>query len=174
MIGQCGRSAIISVPGNRFVLWPLPLINPKSNTHGLALQARQSKADYTIIHEIARHAIHVSETLQVVARSCKALLDQQNGFVRHLDVDSSVTWDPVSDRLQLNLQATENLLARSEANCARIQNEVALVSIKSVKSILKTTGINDRFLLRLFIWRHKTTVGRSSKCLSTSRKRLWQ
>jgi hypothetical protein len=84
--------------------------------------------DYTILHEVSRHATHVSETLEVATKSFKALLDQRDNLISYSPETSPTTRNETSDLLKLAAQVTENLLSRSESNKARIQNEISLVS----------------------------------------------
>ncbi|KAI1193698.1 hypothetical protein F5X97DRAFT_328318 [Nemania serpens] len=88
--------------------------------------ARPAKTDYTLLHEISRHAIHVSETLEVAARSCRALLKQRNDSSLRPANLKPIEWTETSDSLHLVAQVVENLWSRSEANKARVQNELAL------------------------------------------------
>ncbi|KAI9172580.1 putative pectin lyase E [Paramyrothecium foliicola] len=82
--------------------------------------------DYALLHEIARHAIHVSETIEVAARSCRALISQRDDFISNLGKPLPPRWAATSDLLLLTTQVLENLLSRAGANKARIQNEAGL------------------------------------------------
>lgn len=84
--------------------------------------------DYTHLHEISRHAIHVNETLEVATRSFKAILKQRDELTVLLDKSSSESWNARSDMLQLIAQVVENLFSRSEVNRLLVQNETTLVS----------------------------------------------
>lgn len=83
------------------------------------------------MHEIARHGVHVSETLGVAIRSLNAMgqhfRELRASFDLALSAGKCERWDGVSSRLAFQLQFLENLLQRSSANNARIQNEIALV-----------------------------------------------
>lgn len=95
-------------------------------------QRRTQEADYDLLHETARHGVHVSETLDVATRSLGALLQQHHD--RHTRMCCSPQrsglgqWDGVANRIQSQLRFLEGLLQRSSANNARIQNEITLVS----------------------------------------------
>jgi hypothetical protein len=76
--------------------------------------------------------VHVSETLNVAARSLDAMqhhherIHTANNVVR--DSNACKRWDKVGSRFEFQLRFLEGLLQRSEANNARIQNEITLVS----------------------------------------------
>ena len=77
--------------------------------------------------------MHVSETLNVALRSLDAMrqhretLHASNDFVRNSNVRGR--WDKVGSRYEFQLRFLQGLLERSEANNARIQNEITLVSL---------------------------------------------
>lgn len=83
------------------------------------------------LHEISRHAIHVSETLEVASRSFKALVESRADVVSRFRASDEVQMTDVTDVLTLMQQALENLRSRSEANKARVDNEITLVSCTS-------------------------------------------
>ncbi|RYP60604.1 hypothetical protein DL770_009958 [Monosporascus sp. CRB-9-2] len=87
--------------------------------------ARQQEPDYSLLHEIARHAIHVSETLAVASDSAKELQQQRQDFMMLHDQSKS-SWRRAHSPLQFSLQILNGLLARSESNKARLQNETQL------------------------------------------------
>lgn len=88
------------------------------------------------MHEIARHGVHVNETLSVAARSLGALRQYHDVFLKNLSHGGSKpkikTWDTVGNRLRFQLDLLENLNERSVANSARIQNEITLVSRRPI------------------------------------------
>jgi hypothetical protein len=76
--------------------------------------------------------VHVSETLNVAVRSLDAMQHHRERFHTANDLvrDSNACkrWDKVGSRFEFQLRFLEGLLQRSEANNARIQNEITLVS----------------------------------------------
>ena len=88
--------------------------------------------DYFLLHEIARHGVHVSETLSVATRSLDAMQHHHERFRANSDLTRSKNgrrrWDKVGSRFESHLSLLQSLLQRSEANNARIQNEITLVS----------------------------------------------
>ncbi|KAE8873266.1 hypothetical protein PTNB73_02417 [Pyrenophora teres f. teres] len=91
---------------------------------------RSQETDYFLLHEVARHGVHVSETLNAAMRSLDAMQHHRerfhtaNHFVR--DSNGYKHWDKVRSRFEFQLRFLEGLLQRSEANNARIQNEITL------------------------------------------------
>lgn len=75
--------------------------------------------------------MHVSETLGVAIRSLNAMAQHcrelRASFNLALSTGKCDRWDGVSSRLASQLQFLENLLQRSSANNARIQNKIALL-----------------------------------------------
>ncbi|KAH6645075.1 hypothetical protein BKA67DRAFT_595993 [Truncatella angustata] len=80
--------------------------------------------DYRRLHDIARHAIHVNETLDV----SKKTLD--NIIARHqeikCDTPDSVVWWSVHQRFVAAKTMIESLRGRSISNEKRLQNEIQL------------------------------------------------
>lgn len=94
-------------------------------------EARRShETDYVLLHEIARHGVHVKETLSVAIRSLNATRQCQETFRRNTDKirgsNEHRRWDKVGSRLEFQLRFLQGLLDRSEASNARIQNEITL------------------------------------------------
>jgi hypothetical protein len=81
---------------------------------------------------MARHGVHVSETLSVAIRSLNAMQHHHERFDANSDLARSkngpTRWDKVGSRFEFQLGILQGLLQRSEANNARIQNEITLVS----------------------------------------------
>jgi hypothetical protein len=96
-------------------------------------QRRSQETDYVLLHEIARHGVHVSETLSVAVRSLGAVRQHHKKFTteRYLDGRKGKrrSWDALGDHLEFQLRFLEGLVERSQANTARIQNEITLVSL---------------------------------------------
>lgn len=76
--------------------------------------------------------MHVSETLSVAIRSLDAMQHHHERFRANSDLAGSRNdcrgWDKVGSRFEFQLGLLQGLLQRSEANNARIQNEITLVS----------------------------------------------
>lgn len=94
------------------------------------LQARHEEADYTLIHEIARHALHVSETLAVATKSSNDLQRQHREFLASRNPESS-PWSRNYTPLHFLMRTLEGLVLRAESNKARLQNEIQLVSYRN-------------------------------------------
>ncbi|KAK7191834.1 vegetative incompatibility protein HET-E-1 [Paraphaeosphaeria sporulosa] len=99
---------------------------------------RSQEADYILLHEIARHGIHISETLSVAIRSLDAMQHHHAKFRTYNDLVRSKkgceNWDRVGTHFEFQLRFLQGLFQRSEANNARIQNEITLAG-KFVTSI---------------------------------------
>ncbi|KAF2181128.1 hypothetical protein K469DRAFT_590272 [Zopfia rhizophila CBS 207.26] len=76
---------------------------------------------YPLLHEIARHVIHGSETLTVASECVKDLKQKQRDFMAACSQKDSY-------RKPLSIPAanTSGLLSRSEPNKARLHNEITL------------------------------------------------
>ncbi|KPM43780.1 hypothetical protein AK830_g2809 [Neonectria ditissima] len=94
--------------------------------HTCQWEAKQRRdPDYPLLHEITRHAIHVSETLAVAVQSVQDIHEQEQRF---LSIQNTATnpWTRTQSRVQFPLRLLQSLLARSESNKARLQNETTL------------------------------------------------
>lgn len=135
-----------------------------SSAHGTdaeSWQRRSQETDYVLLHEIARHGIHVRETLSVAVRSLGAVQQHHEKFTiqKNLVGENSKrrSWNAVGDHLEFQLRFLEGLVERSEASNARIQNEITLVSLQLYGCISFPAHI-DRPLTR----QHSVTAG--SRC----------
>ncbi|EXA33895.1 hypothetical protein FOVG_15186 [Fusarium oxysporum f. sp. pisi HDV247] len=89
------------------------------------------KPNYPQIHDIARHAIHSSETLNVAIGTLNSLLRQHNEFLEERPImakgATTICIHKCTTRtLRLQLQMFQNLLLRSQSNRERLQNEITL------------------------------------------------
>ncbi|KAF1813278.1 hypothetical protein P152DRAFT_434213 [Eremomyces bilateralis CBS 781.70] len=83
--------------------------------------------DFSVLHELARHAIHSSETLSVTTLSLQTLRTHQRHYRRNSTVVKGTTQIPtVVAEMDFQLQMLENLKLRSDANEARLKNEITL------------------------------------------------
>lgn len=91
------------------------------------------ETDYFLLHEIARHGVHVSENLSVALQSLDAMQHHHERFRANSTLscckNGSGRWDKVGSLFEFQLGFLRGLLQRSEANNARIQNEITLVSL---------------------------------------------
>ncbi len=122
----------------------------------LTEQNRQLKADYPLLHEMARHMVHVSETLVVALQSLQGLKQQQEEFLgQHLQATKFTSTNSKSN-FHWQLQLLQSLLARSESNKARLQNEINLVSYR--QNNLHRSEPETESCCRLSMQRHSATV----------------
>ncbi|KAH7392015.1 hypothetical protein DE146DRAFT_661419, partial [Phaeosphaeria sp. MPI-PUGE-AT-0046c] len=91
---------------------------------------RSQEADYFLLHEVARNGVHVNETLNVAVRSLDATQQHhercRTGTASICSSNACERWDKVGSRFQFQLRFLQDLLQRSNANNARIQNEITL------------------------------------------------
>lgn len=87
--------------------------------------------DFGTLHEISRHAIHVSEILSVTIETLRRLQSQQKVVYKHLPKGFLVRTykEQAQEYLGFQLQLIESLKARSVANHDRLKNEIELVII---------------------------------------------
>lgn len=82
--------------------------------------------DYRRLHDIARHAIHVNETLDVALQNIEHILMQHESYTNSNPDNAS----PASEDIDLRLRSWQsfitNLRSRSTSNEKRLQNEVQL------------------------------------------------
>lgn len=94
-------------------------------------QRRSQEADYFLLHEIARHGVHVKEMLSVAIRSLDAVRQHHARFCANTGLARSnskrALWDKVESQFEFQHGFLQGLLDRSEANNERIQNEITLV-----------------------------------------------
>ena len=84
--------------------------------------------DYPYLHELARHIIHSTETLNVAIETVDGMIGQHEQFSKQRPLDPDL---PVSNqtRQHLNFQSKlfKTLKSRSQALGDRLQNEINLV-----------------------------------------------
>jgi hypothetical protein len=86
--------------------------------------AGKPSPNYRLLHDMARHAIHVTETLEVDMETLDRIVQQ------HKSLDSSVrnspAWQNVHQQLLFDRQMVISLRHRSVSNEKRLQNEMKL------------------------------------------------
>ncbi|PSN58704.1 purine and uridine phosphorylase [Corynespora cassiicola Philippines] len=133
------QSLLCAQPINRF--YPHDVFSLLSDQNHISQwEARRSQeTDYLLLHEVARHGIHVSETLSVAVRSLDGLRQQNKRLYSNANIihnkNKHKGWDKVGNRFEFQLQFLEGLLQRSEANNARIRNEITLFTIGWISSL---------------------------------------
>lgn len=84
---------------------------------------------YLYLHEICRHAIHVSETLNVATKTIEEILSEHKSFMDDTQSDDGPTIRSAK-HLQRRLRYHEHMLQglqhRSASNKARLMNEIQL------------------------------------------------
>ncbi|KXH50031.1 hypothetical protein CSIM01_07289 [Colletotrichum simmondsii] len=101
-------------------------------THGSDLATSKPAPGFRHLHETARHAIHVSETLDLAVKAARKILLQHEAFkVGYDDRSRSATawkraWNYTHQRLQFFEEMITSLQERSASNKARHFNEISL------------------------------------------------
>lgn len=107
--------------------------NP-TDGHQDRLRSTREHDDFVRLHEAARHTAHCFETLGVSIETIDAL---QQEVLEMSSVDNQQDKSAVRASKQIHrhiasqLRMMRNLLARSQSNRDRLQNEIALVNFKS-------------------------------------------
>ncbi|KAG8162419.1 hypothetical protein KVR01_008184 [Diaporthe batatas] len=89
----------------------------------------QPNPNYSHLHELARHAIHVSETLDTAATTVNSILQRHAEYVAGVsdaNKDQTRSSKQLQDRLHFLEQMFISLKHRSSSNQARLQNEIQL------------------------------------------------
>lgn len=79
---------------------------------------------YRFLHDISRHAVHVTETLDVAIETMDGMLSHHESV--KVQVGDNDSWQTVHGRLLFSQQLLKGLRWRSNANEKRLQNEIQL------------------------------------------------
>lgn len=102
------------------------------------LPAGRPQPNYRYLHDVARHAIHVTETLDVIAETMSRVLAEHNAFKQRFlalpqaggvtapAVANQITFETVHRRLCFLQHVIVSLRHRSVSNDKRLQNELQL------------------------------------------------
>ena len=82
--------------------------------------------DYRRLHNIARHATHVTETLEVASLSMDRIISLHQSIQQAVAVSNTNQWHAVHDRLNFYHSLTTSLYFRSISNEKRLANEIQL------------------------------------------------
>ncbi|KAK2590207.1 hypothetical protein QQS21_012110 [Conoideocrella luteorostrata] len=82
--------------------------------------------DYSNLHDIARHVVHVSETLAVSVQTIESIQKHHEIFHGYSNVPITNASKNIRYRLYFYHQMLTGNLHRSEANKSRLQNEISL------------------------------------------------
>lgn len=133
------------------------------------MQNRTSNArpnpDYLRLHDLARHAIHVQETLEVAVVTIENMIHQHEHFFLEWSKGDSVDApQQAQKRLHFYLHVMKSLKYRAQANKERLINEITLVSGSQICGVFLLT------FFRLTIQWHNTTA--ESQCKLDRRHRV--
>lgn len=80
------------------------------------------------MHEISRHAIHVSEVLSVTIETIEGIQRQQKAIYGSSSSDLAMTYrEQAQEYTNFQLQVVKSLKLRSISNHDRLKNEITLV-----------------------------------------------
>jgi Mg2+ and Co2+ transporter CorA len=101
----------------------------RDHVRGLETEGKpegRPQPDYRRLHDIARHAIHVSETLDVAVQNLEHILMQHESYMSGETNDITFGFEDIHLRLRSFQSFIANLRSRSTSNEKRLQNEVQL------------------------------------------------
>lgn len=91
--------------------------------------SRAPNPNYPRLHDIARHAIHVSETLELAVRTFEHMMEQHDEFISDrpaLDEKTKHAQRKIRKRIKFYHHMISSLRARSTSNKQRLLNEIKL------------------------------------------------
>jgi hypothetical protein len=94
---------------------------------GRAVSLRQNPR-YPELHDIARHAIHVLETLEVASLTVASMQSSRADFFAEFPAFNEEPTKGIRKRVEIYAQALGSLKLRSMSNKQRLENEITLVS----------------------------------------------
>jgi hypothetical protein len=94
---------------------------------------KEPKPDYPKLHDIARHAIHVTETLDLATKTANSVITHHHDYWSDPERkgDDKVTRKRIADRLKFYDYMLRGLRYRNASNKERLTNEIQLVCIAS-------------------------------------------
>jgi hypothetical protein len=86
---------------------------------------------FMVLHEVARHAIHSVETIEITINTMESMRQQHLEFIQSLkpQIRKQLIPNITQTRMKNQVLQLNHLLQRSVSNRMRIQNEIALVSV---------------------------------------------
>ncbi|KAM0246852.1 hypothetical protein ACHAP5_004474 [Fusarium lateritium] len=91
--------------------------------------SKKPNPNYRYMHDTARHAIHVSETLEVAEKTVAAIVQQHNAFQEEVASDNKrekAKYRYVGERMIWYDHILQSLRCRASANKERLHNEIQL------------------------------------------------
>lgn len=87
-----------------------------------------TNTDYFRLHEYARHAIHISETLDLANETIESMMAHQNQLAaeRRVDTDGGAASRQARMQMQFFQSMLKSLRCRSQSNHERMKNEIQL------------------------------------------------
>ncbi|KAI9856198.1 MAG: hypothetical protein M1813_009215 [Trichoglossum hirsutum] len=85
-----------------------------------------TQPNYPHLHEVARHTIHSTETLDVAIETLDSMIRQHEVFVAETSLNTNVASRQTRKYLQFQLKMFKAIRLRSQANGERLRNEISL------------------------------------------------
>lgn len=101
----------------------------RDHVRGLETEGKpegRPQPDYRRLHDIARHGIHVNETLDMSLQNMEHILTQHDNYMNSKPDNASTASEDIHIRLQSWQSFISNLRCRSISNEKRLQNEIQL------------------------------------------------
>jgi hypothetical protein len=98
---------------------------------------RYPEPDFPALHDLERHAIHSSETLDVALHTLLDLNRQHDRIgevIGKEEKERRASWSKVQQHIDFQIQMIRSLGARSRAVEARLKNEINLVGALCLES----------------------------------------
>src|SRR6266480_5132281 len=121
----CGDSDLTFGTLRRYVLHLLCFQEVVDNIEQNRVTARP---DFAYMHNLSRHAIHVSEVLSVIIETIESIQKEQKEMYESLETDLGKTYcRKAREYTRFQLQMVKSLKMRSDSNYQRLKNEITLV-----------------------------------------------
>jgi hypothetical protein len=95
--------------------------------------------DYLYLHEIARHSIHINETLKVAIQDLETIQRQQQARALFIESSASRQGRRIRDKLLFYHSMLTGLSHRAESNKARLDNEIDLAFNTVAQNVARTS-----------------------------------
>ncbi|KAG8532517.1 uncharacterized protein KY384_002394 [Bacidia gigantensis] len=99
----------------------------RDSVRNIELTRTLAAPNYSHLHDLARHAIHVLETLELASLTLERMIKHCNTFTTKIPATDEVTATArchVNDRLQFYHDSIQSLRLRATANRDRLLNEI--------------------------------------------------
>lgn len=91
---------------------------------------KDKETDFSLLHEISRHSLHVKEVIAVTSETVEDLRKQRQAILQvalEKQKKSPPAWEKVNSYLKFQTQILRNYQLRQQSNHERLQAEITLV-----------------------------------------------